>query len=652
MKIYLYCCLLYFFVLGELFGATPKWALSKVCEDVNCAIGVASIKEGETVALARALKELRLMLGSHVQAKYSEITNQSGQSTVDSSINVYAPMQNIGYTILERYEGDGNIYVKIQYDANKKLLQESFIPAFDRLGTLEKLCKDSTLNGYYCVSLANAYKNGENGLAKNDTLALKWFKKGCDLGTLEGCEESGYMMLSKDSSAKAEQYLKKACEGGLGGGCVGLAGLVEGITKQRDLYARACELNDEVGCAFMGELYEFGLGHLEKNKDYATSYYGRSRAINPYGVGAAIAQESAIRTFTSPKSKPAKNKAINTLKTLCNEHNNARACAYIGDINNDKILLEKAAALGSPKAYLSLAKQNSLDSTKKMLLEESCKLGLREDFSEGCFELTLFHSKNLKESKLYAKKACNHIFYTKKACEFLAKNTPKECKNEEVCEIYIAKKNENNPKQATQKTLKANTKFISFGAFGDMYVGVGGLNLDRYTTLENSRLYSFGLRIGAELRTNNDIPFFIAPYIGYSTETNNEGTPAYGAQNTTMKVVFSQWNIGGFAGILYRSWRFFGIFNYGIASKLRNDTVMPIKSMIGYGVGVTWDVMRRSSFDRDSGLYIGVQYLYNNILYYGSKEYQYAKTRIIHTDTSGLYKTNNHVFMLFVGIRI
>lgn len=409
---------------------TPKWAESGICPERDCAVGQASKEEGQMSALAHALQNLRLSLSSNVQAQYSENTID-GKSSANSRVKIYAGMHNIGYKILDRYEDKKHIYIKIQYDPDKKLANDDPSPEFRELENLEKLCDDTGLNGYYCVALGNKYRKGELELAPNPKLALKYYKKACSLGTLDGCVLAGQIIESSDSPKGAQWYFSHACENGYGLGCFKQAGNENLARKKHELYTQGCALGDAQSCAYLGEVYALGLANLRANPTKARELYERANAKNPYGDAAVlILLDSAPSLNISTDAAHMDKKA---LRNLC-EHNNARACAYLGQLSNSNDLLQKSAMLDSALGYYLLSLRESTPKTRTDMLTNSCKLGLAGDFTKGCEALgDELLSSDKAAAQSYYQASCGHLFYEKSACQKLYDINPKLCNNESIC---------------------------------------------------------------------------------------------------------------------------------------------------------------------------------------------------------------------------
>jgi TPR repeat protein len=82
-----------------------------------------------------------------------------------------------------------------------------------------------------CVQLGNDYLNGA-GVAKDEARAAEFFRKACDGGLGWGCSRIGWMYqtghgLAKDE-ALAAKFLRQACDMGHAASCENLQRLARG----------------------------------------------------------------------------------------------------------------------------------------------------------------------------------------------------------------------------------------------------------------------------------------------------------------------------------------------------------------------------------------------------------------------------------------
>lgn len=653
-------------------SSVPQWAKSGICNEKDCAVGEASKKEGEASALARALKSLRLSLGTSVQANYEERVNNEGESKASAQTKIYASMQNIGYKVIDRFIDDKKIYIKIQYEPTKKILPNEEIGEFSIISNFEKLCKSRDLDGYYCVSLGKKYENGENDLAKNDTIALKYYEQGCKMGTLEGCVYAGNLLQQQNmqgvlkgekSSQKAKQFFSKACEGGLGLGCERLASMESEPTVRRDLYKKGCLLDDALSCAILGEIYEFGLAHLSKNHITAEVAYEDSKGIDKNGEGAVI---------LASKIKD-KSRRIREYKKLCEAHN-ARACALLGQEENNITYLEKSSALNSPRGLYFLALKQEARSTKSELLKKSCLLGEAKDFTKGCVELGNLYAPS-KESLEYYSIACGSLFYAQEACEKLYEISPKACNNEVVCEqiantrratTQVAQENDYDTythtiKSKSRYTPNDETALSSLSPRFSLFLtaGFGAAdtikleNIKGYDEIQSSGAnFVFALRFGSEMRLlHKKFTPYIAPYIGISSTDIFDISDFSGVSSTRSKTLsMTAINGGSQAGIKLGGLRVYGLIDYGyrLFSEGTQDIAVPIRSTLGIGGGIAY----RFKVWVISVEYLQATYTYNGGEIKSSRQnnyYSWSKNLELNLNSS-THKTKSSIFLVNLGI--
>lgn len=648
----------------------PGWVESKICAEQHCAIGQASKQEGQTSAIARALKELRLSLNTSVQAEYEQSTDTSGQSVASERVRIYAGAHNIGYKILARYENKKYVYVKIQYDPSKKLVDEAPAPEFKELENLERLCEDSTLEGYYCVSLGDKYHKGELELAKNDKLALKYYKKACLMGTLEGCVQAGEIAL-KESKKSAQWYYAHACENGYGLACTKMAGLEEAARKKLDLYTQGCKLNDALSCAYLGEVYALGLANLQKNAAKAKALYKQSSQLSQYGDGAVL----LLGESGFDKS---------SMQKLCN-HNNARACAYLGQSEQDSSLLQKAFALGSAQGAYFLSLQAKEPRAREKLLTHSCEVGVQNDFTKACEALgdTLLASDKARAQEYYAT-SCNHLFYEESACKKLYDLAPNKCQNESVCLSFanesvpaavavssavdaiidedgeldstIVRKAKKKP-QASQegKKLESTSSILAprepkrVRIVGELALGAHSMDFPKirgmHKITDDSAMGFMGVgRLGVEISTaKQPLSFYAMPFIELAWQglfdaeefAREQDDDEYG------KVSALLFGSGIQAGVQYKIWRLYGVVDYmANFSRISRNVSVPLQNMLGVGVGVGCEL----AFMR-----VGVQYMYQSYAYNTGAIYDNRHSSTLVLDSSKA-RSGAHAVFVILGV--
>lgn len=126
----------------------------------------------------------------------------------------------------------------------------------------EHKCNDNDAEA--CYGLAISYEFGTEGhgiffsIQKDEQKQIQYFSKACDLGKLPGCVALGNIYstgdIIKKDEYKAVELFNKAANGGDSWGYASLAdahvrgigGLVQSTSKAKDLYAKGCDVGDEI----------------------------------------------------------------------------------------------------------------------------------------------------------------------------------------------------------------------------------------------------------------------------------------------------------------------------------------------------------------------------------------------------------------------
>ena len=120
--------------------------------------------------------------------------------------------------------------------------------------------------GSACGNLGNNYEKGR-GTAANPRQAAIFYKKSCDLDEGLGCAKLGILIMQGRGVGKdgrmAQEIFEKGCALGSGSACTQASGLYglgtdnarEDVDKCRLFAAKACNLNDAVGCNVAGIVY-------------------------------------------------------------------------------------------------------------------------------------------------------------------------------------------------------------------------------------------------------------------------------------------------------------------------------------------------------------------------------------------------------------
>ena len=154
-------------------------------------------------------------------------------------------------------------------------------------------CTNGSCISSACVSAAELYQQGADGLMRDERVATALYKRACRVGYADGaargsagCVGLGEMRVAAGETAAARGYFEAACEDGLSNGCVALARLhergdsVAGIARDekraRILFQKACDGGDLEGCTRLGDMVEHGLGGWVKDDAAAVALYKRA----------------------------------------------------------------------------------------------------------------------------------------------------------------------------------------------------------------------------------------------------------------------------------------------------------------------------------------------------------------------------------------
>jgi TPR repeat protein len=132
-----------------------------------------------------------------------------------------------------------------------------------RSPSLDEQCKDG--EALACVT------RGYEVRSSDPTQAERLFLQACDLGSIEGCGEAGWLMMARGDWAAAEPFLLKACEANYALSCVNI-GVIVGKRNdpRREEFARkACDLGSALGCSNLAGVMD-DKGQLDKAIELAT----------------------------------------------------------------------------------------------------------------------------------------------------------------------------------------------------------------------------------------------------------------------------------------------------------------------------------------------------------------------------------------------
>lgn len=150
------------------------------------------------------------------------------------------------------------------------------------LDKLERACSSSSSWGA-CLSLGVYYIDGLHGVKRDVARGQALLESACTNDEHTACFDLGHYIGTKTikgSDATMIDYLKKACDGGEGGGCSELGVLMErgegGLAKDYDAalrqYTKGCDLDDVMACRNEGVMYELGRGTTKDLAKAGTLY--------------------------------------------------------------------------------------------------------------------------------------------------------------------------------------------------------------------------------------------------------------------------------------------------------------------------------------------------------------------------------------------
>jgi hypothetical protein len=195
------------------------------------------------------------------------------------------------------------------------------------------LCTSGDLNT--CRELGYRYESG-NGVDRDATKAVAYYKRSCEGGNALGCRflgvmyEHGYDVDVVDY-AKAESLYNKACVKGNSTACRFQGSLYEGgkvgpqdFPKALGLYTKACVGGDELGCSFEGLLYEKGRGTQPDPKRAFSLYDEACKSNEPTGCH-RLGTLYELGTSTPPNAE----QAVNLYQKSC-DLGNSVGCTKLG----------------------------------------------------------------------------------------------------------------------------------------------------------------------------------------------------------------------------------------------------------------------------------------------------------------------------------
>jgi len=192
--------------------------------------------------------------------------------------------------------------------------------------------------GMACTQLAFVHLRGRAGATPDATRAFALYEQACALGDLDGCvgaaEVQASGALGAIDHARAIPFLGKACSGGSGRGCYGLArkhdfalGVDENEAKATELYQQAfallekeCARGVAASCALVGVMYRDGTG-VAADPTKATAAFGQACEL---GAGDGCYQ-LALQTATEDPRR-----AYALYQRACQRYDHPDACFEAG----------------------------------------------------------------------------------------------------------------------------------------------------------------------------------------------------------------------------------------------------------------------------------------------------------------------------------
>jgi TPR repeat protein len=159
----------------------------------------------------------------------------------------------------------------------------AFDAAAIEVGEYEKRCHQG--NREDCFKAGLEYDVGGSA-EKNDSKALEFYLKACDLDSYLACNNLAGMYMTgqgvKLDYVKSAHFMGIACEGGVGASCSTLGylhyignGVKQDYLKAAELFLKGCDGGDMDGCHNLANMYLKGEG-VEKVKSKAELYFSKA----------------------------------------------------------------------------------------------------------------------------------------------------------------------------------------------------------------------------------------------------------------------------------------------------------------------------------------------------------------------------------------
>ena len=123
------------------------------------------------------------------------------------------------------------------------LITESYASHFEEN---KRLCDEGNTIG--CFNMGILYMKGIRGATKDEDKALKFFRKACNGGDIDGCLNAGKYF--EDGKEVKQDYLKAV-----------------------EFYSKACDGREPYACMILGHIYRDGNGTIERDVMKAAAYF-------------------------------------------------------------------------------------------------------------------------------------------------------------------------------------------------------------------------------------------------------------------------------------------------------------------------------------------------------------------------------------------
>lgn len=156
--------------------------------------------------------------------------------------------------------------------------------------------------------------------SKNIDKVKELLNQACEIGSSDGCNYMGNILIQQGNGAEAFRYLSRACDAGSSQGCFNVGFLNEGgIFIKRDInsairaYNKACDGKYAEGCNKMGDLFYKGQYGIPSDNTKANAFYAKARHFGFKGgwVDRAKEEEELYKKRDEVKAKELREKIEN-----------------------------------------------------------------------------------------------------------------------------------------------------------------------------------------------------------------------------------------------------------------------------------------------------------------------------------------------------